>query len=86
MKMIMNLFFFLFLHSFYFTQVTSQSQKKTPFELFQDYQLSVENWVEGKGNSKKSLTDAMNSISEFIPWLLSQQRLPPGLDPLVIII
>ena len=73
--------FFLFLF-FFISKVISVSQK-SPFELFQQFQESVDNWVEGRGNSKESLTIALDSISQVIPWLLSQSQLPTGLDPLV---
>lgn len=62
------------------------TQHPTPYELFQLYQQGVEDWLQGNnrnGNGKETLGEALESISKFIPWLLSQPSLPPGLDPLV---
>jgi hypothetical protein len=58
----------------------------TPYELFQQYQQGVDDWLRGtnqNGNGKEALEEALESISKFIPWLLSQSSIPPGLDPLV---
>jgi hypothetical protein len=58
----------------------------TPYELFQLYQQGVDDWLRGtnqNGSGREYLEEALESISKFIPWLLSQPSLPPGLDPLV---
>ncbi len=55
----------------------------SPFELFQYFNERVGDWVNGEGDSRQALNDALDSMKEFVPWLLSQRQLPAGLDPLV---
>ena len=57
-----------------------------PYQLFQNYQLLTDRWMQGDGgedSSKDLLSNAMESISSLIPILLSQSELPSGLDPMV---
>jgi hypothetical protein len=54
-----------------------------PFSLFENYNSKTTAWIEGGSNSKAALEDAMRSVAELVPWLVSQPEFPPGLDPLV---
>lgn len=54
-----------------------------PFSLFEDYNVKTSLWIQGGSNSKLALEDAMKSVTNLVPWLVSQPEFPPGLDPLV---
>jgi hypothetical protein len=54
----------------------------SPYQLFEEYNDQTSEYMKGGPNSKSHLAAAMAAFDQLVPWLVSQEKAPPGLDPL----